>query len=118
VKEVPDPEPPASAFAIDDAAMRGIPAMDTPPVISPTDEEAVEAALRIRDADGSKVTVISMGAPSAEKVLKHTLSMGADEAFLLNDSTFENSDSTSTARAPSRGRQAETRAVCHHSEPD
>jgi electron transfer flavoprotein beta subunit len=99
VKEIPDPETPASAFAIDAAAMRAIPAKDTPPVISPFDEQAVEAALRIRDADGSKVTVISMGAPSAEKVLKHTLSMGADEAFLLNDSAFEKSDSTSTAYA-------------------
>ena len=97
VKEIPDPETPASAFAIDEAAMRAIPAKDTPPVISPFDEQAVEAALRIKDADGSKVTVISMGAQSAEKVLKHTLSMGADEAFLMNDAAFDNSDSTSTA---------------------
>jgi electron transfer flavoprotein beta subunit len=102
VKEIPDPETPASAFAIDAAAMRAIPAKDTPPVISPFDEQAVEAALRFKDADGSKVTVISMGGASAEKVLKHTLSMGADEAFLLNDSAFENSDSTSTAYALSQ----------------
>jgi len=97
VKEIPDPETPASAFAIDPAAMRAIPAKDTPPVISPFDEQAVEAALKLKDAQGAKVTVISMGGPSAEKVLKHTLSMGADEAFLLNDSAFENSDSTSTS---------------------
>jgi electron transfer flavoprotein beta subunit len=97
VKEIPDPETPVSAFAIDPAAMRAIPAKDTPPVISPFDEQAVEAALRLKDANGGKVTVISMGAPSAEKILKHTLSMGADEAFLLNDSSFDNSDSTSTA---------------------
>ena len=97
VKEIPDPETPASAFAIDPTAKRAIPAKDKPPVISPFDEQAVEAALRIKDAKGGKVTVISMGAPSAEKILKHTLSMGADEAFLLNDPAFENSDSTSTA---------------------
>jgi electron transfer flavoprotein beta subunit len=97
VKEIPDPETPASAFAIDEAAMRAIPAKDTPPVISPFDEQAVEAALRLKDSLGANVTVLSMGAPTAEKVLKHTLSMGADEAFLLNDSSFDNSDSTSTA---------------------
>lgn len=97
VKEIPDPETPASAFAIDATAMRAIPAKDTPPVISPFDEQAVEAALRLRDSLEAKVTVLSMGAPSAEKVLKHTLSMGADEAFLLNDSSFDKSDSTSTA---------------------
>ncbi|UCC60590.1 MAG: electron transfer flavoprotein subunit beta/FixA family protein [Dehalococcoidia bacterium] len=97
VKEIPDPETPASAFAIDEAAMRAIPAKDTPPVISPFDEQAVEAALRLKDSLGAKVTVLSMGASSAEKVLKHTLSMGADEAFLLSDSSFENSDSTSAA---------------------
>jgi len=99
VKEIPDPETPASAFSIDPVAMRAIPAKDTPPVISPFDEQAVEAALRLKDAHGGKVTVLSMGAPSAEKVLKHTLSMGADEAFLLNDSSFDDSDSASTAYA-------------------
>ncbi|TET75725.1 MAG: electron transfer flavoprotein beta subunit/FixA family protein, partial [Dehalococcoidia bacterium] len=99
VKEIPDPETPASAFSIDPVAMRAIPAKDTPPVISPFDEQAVEAALRLKDAHGGKVTVLSMGAPSAEKVLKHALSMGADDAFLLNDSSFDGSDSASTAYA-------------------
>lgn len=99
VKEIPDPETPASAFAIDPEAKRAIPAKDTPPVISPFDEQAVEAALRMKDELGGKVTVLGMGAPSAEKVLKHTLSMGADEAFLLNDGAFDNPDSNSTAYA-------------------
>jgi electron transfer flavoprotein beta subunit len=102
VKEIPDPETPASAFAIDAEAKRAIPAKDTPPVISPFDEQAVEAALRLKDQLGGKVTVLSMGAASAEKVLKHTLSMGADEAFLLNDAGFDNPDSTSTAYALSQ----------------
>lgn len=97
VKEIPDPETPASAFSIDPVAKRAIPAKDMPPVISPFDEQAIEAALRIKDAHGGKVTVLSMGAPSAEKILKHALAMGADEAFLLNDSLFEDSDSFSTA---------------------
>jgi len=97
VKEIPDPETPASAFNIDPVAKRAIPAKDNPPVMSPFDENAVEAALRIKDAHGAKVNLLCMGAPSAEKVLKHGLAMGADEAFLLNDSLFEDSDSFSTA---------------------
>ena len=102
VKEIPDPETPASAFSIDAEAKRAIPAKDMPPVISPFDEQAVEAALRLKDAHGGKVTVLSLGAPSAQKVLKHALSMGADEAFLLNDTLFDDSDSTSTAYALSQ----------------
>jgi len=99
VKEIPDPETPAAAFSIDPEAKRAIPAKDMPPVISPFDEVAVEAALKLKDAQECKVTVLSMGAPSAEKVLKHTLSMGADEAFLLNDAAFNDPDSNSTAYA-------------------
>jgi len=97
VKEIPDPETPAAAFAIDPVAKRAIPAKDKPPVISPFDEQAVEAALRIKDAKGGKVTVISMGAPTAEKILKHSMAMGADEAILLNDPAFDDSDSATTA---------------------
>ncbi|MDY6893390.1 MAG: electron transfer flavoprotein subunit beta/FixA family protein [Chloroflexota bacterium] len=99
VKEIPDPETPPAAFSIDPVAMKAIPAKDTPPVISPFDEQAVEAALRLKDALGGKVMVLSMGAASAEKVVKHALAMGADEGYLLNDSAFDNSDSTSTAYA-------------------
>lgn len=102
VKEIPDPETPASAFSIDPAAMRAIPAKDNPPVMNPFDENAVEAALRIKDAMGASVVVLCMGEQSAEKVLKHGLAMGADEAYLLNDSAFAKSDSTSTAYALSQ----------------
>ena len=99
VKEIPDPETPAAAFSIDPVAMKAIPARDMPPVISPFDEQAVEAALRLKDALGGKVMVLSMGATSAEKVVKHALAMGADEGYLLNDSAFDNPDSASSAYA-------------------
>jgi electron transfer flavoprotein beta subunit len=99
VKEIPDPETPASAFSIDPEAKRAVPAKDNPPVMNPFDENAVEAALRIKDAGEATVRLLSMGAQSAEKVLKHGLAMGADEAFLLVDSAFDNSDSYSTAFA-------------------
>ena len=97
VKEIPDPETPVSAFSIDPVAKRAIPAKGVAPVISPFDKQAVEAALRLKDAHGGKVSVLSMGETSAEKILKEALSMGADEAFLLKDALFNNSDSTSTA---------------------
>ena len=99
VKEIPDPETPASAFSIDPVAKRAIPAKDNPPVMNPFCENAVEAALRIKDAQGEKVSVLCMGAQSAEKVLKHGLAMGADEAYLLNDSAFDDPDSFTTAYA-------------------
>ncbi len=99
VKEIPDPETPASSFSIDPVAKRAIPAKDNPPVMNPFDENAVEAALRIKDAGGATVRLLSMGEQSAEKVLKHGLAMGADEAFLLNDAAFNDSDSSATAYA-------------------
>ena len=99
VKEIPDPETPVSAFAIDEAAKKAIPAKDNPPVMNPFDENAVEGALKLKDALGAKVTLLCMGVSSAEKVLKHGLAMGADEAYLLNDPAFDGSDSTSTAYA-------------------
>jgi len=99
VKEIPDPETPASAFAIDEVAKKAIPAKDNPPVMNPFDENAVEGALKLKDALGAKVILLCMGASTAEKVLKHGLAMGADEAVLLNDSAFAGSDSSSTAYA-------------------
>ncbi|MFC2058045.1 electron transfer flavoprotein subunit beta/FixA family protein [Chloroflexota bacterium] len=97
IKQVPDPETPPASFKIDPAAKRAIPAKENPPVMSPFDEQAIEAALRLKDAHGGKVTVLSMGDASAKDALKRALAMGADEAFLVVDNAFEGSDSFSTA---------------------
>ena len=48
-KQVMDPETPASAFRIDAEAKRVVPAPGIPPVVNGFDENAVEAALRIKD---------------------------------------------------------------------
>ena len=62
VKQIPDPETPSAAFKVDAAANKVVPAQGMAPVISPFDAQAVEAALRIKDAQGSgKITVLSMG---------------------------------------------------------
>lgn len=97
IKQVPNPEIPPSKFKIDPATKRVIPPDGVPPVINPFDEQAVEAALRIKEQIGGNITVISMGQASAADIVKHTLSMGADEGVILNDPAFEDSDSLSTA---------------------
>ncbi|GAH29974.1 unnamed protein product, partial [marine sediment metagenome] len=64
-----------------------------PPVISLFDERAVEAACRLKDKHGGAITVISMGSEKASDVVKHAISMGADEGFVLQDEAFESLDS-------------------------
>lgn len=99
VKQVPDPETPPASFRIDPNANRVIPAPGIPPVINGFDEQAVEAALRIKDTHGGKITVITMGKDLVSDVIKKPLSMGADELVLLQDEAFEGGDSFSTAHA-------------------
>ena len=58
---------------------------EAPLVINPWDEYAVEAALRLKEANGGTVTAISVGGEEAKIGLKHALAMGADEAVLISD---------------------------------
>lgn len=99
VKQVPDPETPPTGFKVDPAAKRVIPPLGAALVINPFDENAVEAALRLKDAQGGKVTVLTMGPPSAEDVLRHAIAMGADEGVLLESLPAEEFDSFATAYA-------------------
>ncbi len=98
-KQVIDPEAPPASFKIDPSTNKVIPPAGVPPVISPFDEQAVEAALRIKDKHGGKITVISLGNNLLRDVVKKPLSMGADELILLEDAAFEEGDSWSTAYA-------------------
>ena len=98
-KQIPDPETPPSAFKIDPATNKVVPAQGIAPVLSQFDAIAAEAALRIREAKGGgKITVISMGGESAQAAIKQVLAMGADEGLLLNDPAFEDGDSYTTAK--------------------
>ena len=100
VKQVPDPETPARAFKVDEAAKQVVPAPGIPPVISQFDQIAVEAALRVRDAVGEgKITILSLGPESARDVIKIGLAMGGDEGVLLNDPALFDGDGYSTAVA-------------------
>ncbi|HEX75692.1 MAG TPA: electron transfer flavoprotein subunit beta/FixA family protein [Dehalococcoidia bacterium] len=98
-KQVLDPEAPPASFKIDPANNKVVPPPGVPPVISPFDEQAVEAALRIKDNQGGKITVLSLGNNLLRDVVKKPLSMGADELILLEDEAFEGGDSWSTAYA-------------------
>ena len=98
-KQVIDPEAPPASFKVDAAANKVVPPAGVPPVISPFDENAVEAALKIKDAMGGKITVLSLGVNLLRDVVKKPLSMGADELILLEDEAFVGGDSWSTAYA-------------------
>ena len=97
VKEILDPEIPAKSFKVDPEVKRAIKPPDIQLVISDYDESAVEAALKIKDAVESKVTVVSLGGESAKNVIRRCIAMGADEGVLLSDPLFNDGDSFATA---------------------
>ena len=70
-------------------------------ILNPFDAYAVEEGVRLREAQGgdSKVTVLSMGPPQAEAMLRECLSVGADEAVLLSDRAFAGADTWATSWA-------------------
>jgi len=105
VKQVLDPEIPPAKFKIDPATKQVIPPAGVPPVISVYDERAVEAACRLKDKHKGKITVISMRSAKAADVVRHALSMGADDGFVLQDPAFENLDSFGTAHVLSKAIQ-------------
>ena len=99
-KQVLDPEAAPSTFKLDAANNRMVQPPEVKPVVSPYDEQAVEAALRIKDKDKTqKVSIISLGNNLVRDVVKKPLSMGADELILLEDAAFEGGDSFAVASA-------------------
>jgi electron transfer flavoprotein beta subunit len=70
---------------------------DSPLIINPWDEYAVEEALLLRDEHDGTVTVISMGPEKAEEALKHAVAMGADEAIRIWDDACAESDTLATS---------------------
>jgi electron transfer flavoprotein beta subunit len=68
-----------------------------PSIINPFDENAIEAALQLREEHGGEVIVICMGPPQAEESLRQSIAMGADQAILLTDRRFALADTLATA---------------------
>jgi electron transfer flavoprotein beta subunit len=100
VKQVPNPEAAFSMLKVDELAKKVVPAAGLQLVMSPFDEQALEAALRIRESLGqAKVTAVSVGPDSARNTLKHALALGADEAILVRDAALEDCGSEAAALA-------------------
>jgi len=67
-------------------------------VLNPYDEFGVEAALKIKEGNGGKVTVITAGAMGGEEVLRKALAMGADEAVYIKDAGLRGVDDHGVSR--------------------
>ena len=71
-----------------------------PAIFNPEDLNALEQALRLKDANpGSTVTVITMGPPRAAEVIRESLYRGADGGYLLTDRAFAGADTLATSYA-------------------
>lgn len=70
-----------------------------PSIMNPEDKHALEAALQLKEQNGGKVTVVSMGLPMAKATLTEALCMGADEAILLTDRVLGGADTLATSKA-------------------
>jgi electron transfer flavoprotein beta subunit len=66
-------------------------------ICNPYDLVGVEAAVKLVEKHGGKVTVITMGIPQAEAQLRECLAIGADEAILLSDRALAGADTLATS---------------------
>ena len=67
-------------------------------IMNPDDKAGLEAALRLKDQYGAEVTVVTMGLPKAEDVLREALAMGADKAVLVTDRRLAGADTWATSQ--------------------
>ena len=92
VKQVPD----VNLVKIDPVTgsliRKGVPA-----ILNPHDENALEAAVRMKERYGGTVTCITMGPDQAAEALRECLAAGADRAILLSDRAFANADTLATS---------------------
>ncbi len=66
-------------------------------IMNPDDKAGLEAALQLKDKYGAEVTVLTMGLPKAEDVLREALAMGADKAILVTDRVLGGADTWATS---------------------
>jgi electron transfer flavoprotein beta subunit len=71
----------------------------TPAVVNANDEYALEAALKLKEAHGGEVTILSMAPPSAPETMRKALAMGADGGTHVTDPALAGADTLSTTRA-------------------
>jgi len=65
--------------------------------LSDYDRNAIEEAVRLRDESGGRVVAVTVGFPGATKGLKDALSRGPDQAYFINDASFENLEPSQTS---------------------
>ena len=70
-----------------------------PSIMNPDDKGGLELALRMKDKYGANVTVITMGPPQADLILREAFAMGVDRAILLSDRKFAGADTLATSYA-------------------
>lgn len=68
-----------------------------PAIFNPEDQNALEAALWVKETYGGMVTVITMGLPAATAILREALMCGADRAVLVTDRKAVGSDTLATS---------------------
>ncbi len=93
IKQVPEIE----LIRVDEAAGK-VAFPSGPGVVNPFDEYAMEEAMRIKEKLGGKVTAMTVGSDRAESALRQALSVGVDEAVLVSDPAFDDSDPQAVAR--------------------
>jgi electron transfer flavoprotein beta subunit len=95
VKQVPDTETRIKIAPSGDAIVDG----DVTWIVSPYDEFAIEEALRLREAAGGEVVVVTVGPERAQTALRNGLAMGADSAIHVKDPALDAADAAATAKA-------------------
>ncbi len=101
IKAVPDPEK-ADQIKIDPETGTLI-RTDIPVVLNPLDKFALEQALELKRSQEAHITVLSMGPPSSEAVLKECMALGADKGVLLCDPALGGADAYATALTLAQG---------------
>jgi electron transfer flavoprotein beta subunit len=66
-------------------------------ILNPNDRNAIEIALTLKEKYTAEVIALSMGPPQAQEILRETLAMGADKAYLLTDRAFAGADTLATS---------------------
>lgn len=72
-------------------------------IMNPDDKAGLEAALQLKDQYGAEVTVVSMGLPKAETVLREAMAMGADKGVLITDRVLGGADTWATSSTIAAG---------------
>ena len=93
IKQVPDT---SGKVAVNPDGTLNRASMQT--ITNPDDMNALEAALKIKDATGCKVVVVTMGPAPAAGMLREALAMGADEGVLVSAREFGGSDTYATSQ--------------------